>query len=606
MTRLHLIPLAPLLGAAICLVGARALRRTTVHVVACGSVLSAFLFSISAFVAIRHGGELREDAFTWIAAGDLRVGAAFLFDHLSGTLALVITGVGFLIHVYSTGYMHDDPSYARYFGYLNLFTGSMLVLVLADSLPLMFVGWEGVGACSYLLIGFWFHKQENADAGRKAFLVNRVGDAGFLLGIFVLWTFTGALDFAGLRANVDALGAPWLGGFSAATWAAALLFVGATGKSAQLPLYVWLPDAMAGPTPVSALIHAATMVTAGVYMVARLGFLYALAPAVLFAVAACGAATALYAATIGFAQTDIKRVLAYSTISQLGFMFLGVGAGEAEAGLFHLVTHAFFKACLFLGAGSVIHAMGGRQDVADMGGLRKKLPLTHATFLVATAAIAGVPPLSGFFSKDEILAAALHAHPALFAAGLLAAACTAFYMTRLYCLVFTGECRADAHVQAHLHESPPSMTIPLVVLAALAAVAGLPRLHFDPIVGGASVFATVVGVFVAARLYWGGAKPAARHFSATFPRLYSAVLHKYRVDEIYDFLLVRPLKGLAFVLHEVMDRRLIDGLGVHAGPQIASGLGWIARRLQNGDVQRYAALMAAGAAVIVYLALGGA
>jgi NADH-quinone oxidoreductase subunit L len=611
---LHWIPLLPLLGAAICLVGARRLPRALVHLAAVGSVGAAAVVAAHA-ATVLHGAQprvLHESVYPWIASGDLRVPVALLFDPLSATMTLIVTFVGFLIHVYSMGYMREDPCFARYFGYLNLFTGSMLVLVLADSLPLMFVGWEGVGACSYLLIGFWFDKSENASAGKKAFIVNRIGDLGFLLGMFLIWSFAGTLDFGALHQKSDALLQTWRGQ-SVATWAALLLFVGACGKSAQLPLYVWLPDAMAGPTPVSALIHAATMVTAGVYMVARLHFVYMLSPLAMTVVAVVGAATALFSATIGFAQTDIKKVLAYSTVSQLGFMFLGVGSGAFSAGIFHVFTHAFFKACLFLGAGSVIHALHGRQDVAEMGGLRRPMPLTHATFLVSTAAIAGVPLLSGFFSKDEILVAAFARHWALGAVGIVAAACTAVYMTRLYCLTFTGASRADEHTRAHLHESESTMTGPLLVLGLGAIGAGylgwflrgwlaLPEPPEGPHVLAMvlSILASGAGIAAGVLCYWGGERAPVARLVAAAPWLYSAVHARYMVDELYDAVAVRPTKKLALFCHEMLDRRLIDGLGVHIGPWFADRLGAIARLCHNGDVQRYIAAVALGATVLLW------
>ena len=604
----------PLLGAAICLIGARQLPRAIVHLVAVGSVGAAAMVAAHAAWELWHSEPrvLHQTVYSWISSGSLRVPVALLLDPLSATMTLVVTFIGFLIHVYSMGYMREDACFARYFGYLNLFTASMLILVLADSLPLMFVGWEGVGACSYLLIGFWFDKSENASAGRKAFIVNRIGDLGFLLGMLLLWTVAGTLEFAGLSSNAGALAQGWRGQ-SVATWAALLLFVGACGKSAQFPLYVWLPDAMAGPTPVSALIHAATMVTAGVYMVARLHFVFALSPLAMDVVAGIGAFTALFAATIGFAQTDIKKVLAYSTVSQLGFMFLGAGSGAFSAGIFHVFTHAFFKACLFLGAGSVIHALHGRQDVAEMGGLRRPMPLTHATFLVSTVAIAGVPPLSGFFSKDAILVAAFAKAWWLGAVGLCAAACTALYMTRLYCLVFTGASRADEHTRAHLHESESTMTGPLVVLGLGAMSAGLLGHFFEHglglpdapegprgLVAALSIAAAAAGIAAGVLLYWGGQRAPVARFVDALPWLYRAVHAKYRVDELYDAVVVRPLKFLALVCHETFDRRLIDGLGVHIGPWFVDRAGGLMRLCHDGDVQRYVAAMALGATLLLW------
>ena len=486
LEKAYLVPLFPLIGFLLNGLAGGRYSRKLAGLIGCTTIGLSFLASLSAFAGLLGlpAGErvVISHVYSWITAGAFNVDLAFRFDPLSIVMALVVSGVGFLIHVYSVGYMHDDPGYSRYFAYLNLFAAMMLTLVLADNLLLMFVGWEGVGLCSYLLIGFWFEKKTAADAGKKAFIVNRIGDFGFLLGIFLIfWTVgrtTGVwtLAFGPLRDTI-AVNAGLLGvGFFTVT--GLLMFLGATGKSAQLPLYVWLPDAMEGPTPVSALIHAATMVTAGVYMIARLSFIYVHSATALMVVAVVGAATALFAATMGTAQNDIKRVLAYSTISQLGYMFMAVGVGAFAAGIFHLMTHAFFKALLFLGAGSVIHAMSGEQDMRKMGALRKALPLTYGTMLVATLAIAGIPGLSGFFSKDEILwkASGLdgsgYGHMALWVIGALTAAMTAFYMFRLFFLTFFGESRVSKEAGSRLHESPRIMTVPLVILAVLALAGG--------------------------------------------------------------------------------------------------------------------------------------
>jgi len=458
------------------------LGEKAVAAVGIGTVAGSFIIALTSVLHLRSvdGGVVTDRVYPWFQSGDLRVQVNFLFDHLSAVMALVVTFVGGLIHLYSAGYMHGDRGYYRYFAFLNLFTFSMLTLVLGDNVLLLFVGWEGVGLCSYLLIGFWFTDREKAVAGMKAFITNRIGDFGFLAGLFALWWYLSAhgvhtVNFYALAQSVHLLEGDTIFGISVLTFIGIALFVGATGKSAQIPLYVWLPDAMAGPTPVSALIHAATMVTAGVYMIARMSFLYSIAPAALAVVAVVGAATALFAATIGITQTDIKKVLAYSTVSQLGYMVLGVGVGAFAAGIFHLMTHAFFKATLFLCSGSVIHAMSGEQDMRKMGGLRKYMPITFATMLIATLAIAGIPGLSGFFSKDEILWFAFssdHGHWGLWIVGFLAAGITAFYMFRLIFLTFYGECRADEKTKHHLHESPRSMTIPLVILAFLSIVGG--------------------------------------------------------------------------------------------------------------------------------------
>ena len=478
-----LIPLLPLAGAAALALGGAPLQRRygkgPVGLIACGTVALSFLLSVVAFVQLlglepehRVPG-LLANVLRWIHVGDLHVDLAFAVDPLSAVMILVVTGIGGLIHVYATGYMHEDAGYWRFFAYLNLFTFAMLTLVLGDNLLLMFVGWEGVGFCSWGLIGFWHKELPNTTAGNKAFIVNRVGDFGFVLGVLLLFARFGSVDFQEVARAVSGLSPE--AAFGTISWITLLLFIGATGKSAQIPLYVWLPDAMAGPTPVSALIHAATMVTAGVYMIARLNFLFSMAPETLALVAVIGAATALLAATIALAQNDIKRVLAYSTVSQLGYMFLAMGVGAYAAGIFHLMTHAFFKACLFLGAGSVIHAMGGEQDMRKMGGLWPHLPATSRTFLVATLAIAGCPLLAGFFSKDEIL---WQAWSSTFGSGLLwvvavlVAGMTAFYMFRQVFMVFFGECRADHETQHHLHESPPVMTVPLWLLAGGAILAG--------------------------------------------------------------------------------------------------------------------------------------
>jgi NADH-quinone oxidoreductase subunit L len=585
---------------------------------------------------------IHEKAYTWIEAGSFKVDLAFTFDALSAVMCIVITFVGFLIHVYSTGYMAHEPRYAAYFGYLNLFTGAMLLLVLGDNLVVMFIGWEGVGLCSYLLIGFWFEQEANASAGRKAFVVNRIGDFAFLLGMFLIYWAVESLAFADIRANAARFEGTFLLGERYGLYCGLLLFIGACGKSAQIPLYVWLPDAMAGPTPVSALIHAATMVTAGVYMVARLSFLYATSTTVMAIVAAVGALTALVAALIAFAQTDFKKVLAYSTVSQLGFMFVGVGVGAYAAGIFHLVTHAFFKAGLFLAAGSVMHAMGGSGDITKMGGLRKQLPWTHMAFFVYWLAICGVPLFSGFFSKDEILAGAFAAHgegwapwfgEALWVALSLAAVGTAFYMSRLYFLVFAGECRADAETKAHIHESPRSMTIPLLVLAGFTVVLGLlglPHSLHPPwlqlpewlapsvkqgvaghvgagttyaLMGIATVLA-VGGIALAWKLYGNGPSEKVQRMTAAGAG--AAVLRwvrdKLYVDELYDALIVRPFRKLSELVFEIVDRFLIDTVLVSGSARIVDLVGRIVRSLQNGYVQRYLVAVVLGAAAILALA----
>ncbi len=501
MAWLWLIPLAPLVTSALCGAIALATRnaaappRRLVGWLACLGPGLSFALSLLAWAELRGlmpvGRMLSQTLYRWFDSGVLQLDVGLVIDPLSALMLLFVTGVGTLIHVYSTGYMHADRGFVRYFAYLNLFMFAMLVLVLADSLPVLFIGWEGVGLCSYLLIGYWFDDPAKAAAGKKAFVVNRIGDFGVLIAMFlVFWTLQGvgaaSLSFATMQRHTEAF-TP-----AVATAVCLLLFLGAAGKSAQIPLYVWLPDAMAGPTPVSALIHAATMVTAGVYLVARMHFLFALSPLASTIVAVVGAATALLAATIAVAQNDFKKVLAYSTVSQLGYMFVGVGVGAYGAGIFHVFTHAFFKACLFLGSGAVIHALHDEQDIRRMGGLRRKMPLTFATFVIATLALAGMPPLAGFFSKDHILWEALSKPnavvpwlpPVLWAVLVMAALCTAFYMWRLVVLVFLGSYRGDAHTYDHAHEAPPSMAMPLVLLAAGSLLVGL--LGVPHILGGSN------------------------------------------------------------------------------------------------------------------------
>ena len=630
---LRWIPLLPLFGVAVHVFAGRRLSRNAVGTIACAVVGGSFLLSLRAFSELRAAGEgavLVDYAYQWISAGSFSVSATFGFDALSAVMCMVVSGVGFLIHVYSTGYMGHDPDYARYFAYLNLFTASMLVLVLADSLPLMFVGWEGVGLCSYLLIGFWYTDPEKASAGKKAFVVNRIGDAGFILGMALLFWALAEAGMPTLRFAVVNQHAAELGG-AVATAAALLLFVGATGKSAQIPLFVWLPDAMAGPTPVSALIHAATMVTAGVYMVARLHGLYEAAPDAMAVVGTIGALTAVGAASIGIAQNDIKKVLAYSTVSQLGYMFLALGVGAFAAGIFHVVTHAFFKALLFLGAGSVIHALHEEQDIRQMGGLRAKMPITSVTFLVATLAIAGIPGLSGFFSKDEILASAFaEGHYVLWGLGLFGAALTAFYMTRLLTLTFYGDYRGDDERWSKAHESPPSMTFALVVLAVLAAVGGylgVPHAlgghnrfgaFLAPAVGhhelhlGLGTEYTLMGlsVAVAAGAMWFAWK--LYRFGPLFDAVladklagfYRALQSAYYVDAAYRRTVVEPIVAGSNWLWRRIDVAVIDGLvnGVASGCRAVSD-SW--RRWATGNAQEYAlSLMVGVLALVVALAAG--
>ncbi|MBI3247498.1 MAG: NADH-quinone oxidoreductase subunit L [Deltaproteobacteria bacterium] len=610
---LRYIPLFPLIGVLFNIFLGHRLGRKAVNLVSPGAVFLSFLVSLHALWNLPDEGKLVDTMWLWISSGTLHVDFALQMDQLSALMSLVVTGVGFLIHVYSTGYMAHDHDVARYFAYLNLFTISMLLLVLGENLLLLFVGWEGVGLCSYLLIGFWYTDDAKASAGKKAFIVNRVGDAGFLLGMFLLfWTLgesgVWTLSFSTIQQHVAAVPA------DVATIICLLLFVGAAGKSAQIPLYVWLPDAMAGPTPVSALIHAATMVTAGIYMIARLNFLYALSPTALSVVATVGAATAFFAATIGLVQTDIKKVLAYSTVSQLGYMFLALGVGAYTAGVFHLMTHAFFKALLFLGAGSVIHGMSDEQDITKMGGLKSKMPVTFWTFFIACLAIAGVPGLSGFFSKDLILEEAYASplgSPTLWLVGTLGAGMTAFYMFRLLFVTFFGENRSSHEVQHHIHESPASMTVPLAILAVLSVVGGyIPLLHFlSPMFGGhheaevpslVKYLPTVVGIGGIALAYvMYVLNPAiAESAASSLSAFHKLLFNKYYVDEIYDAVIVRPIAGISNWLWQVWDAIVIDGT-VNGAAHTMQANGSLLRLWQNGNVQNYALSFLIGAMAIL-------
>ncbi len=601
--------------------------RGAVNVVGPGVMFAAFGVATWAFLtllAMPPGGALAVHLWGWIEAGKFHTEFGLRLDALSGVMVMIVTGVGALIHLYSVGYMAHDEDFARFFTYMNLFAFSMLILILANNLLMMFVGWEGVGLCSYLLIAFWYTNPQYAYNGRKAFVVNRIGDAGFLLGIFTIVATLGAhgvwtLDFVELRQHAALLGG------AAATAAGFLLFIGATGKSAQIPLYVWLPDAMVGPTPVSALIHAATMVTAGVYMIARLGFIYTMAPSALALVATIGAVTALFAATIAIVQPDIKKVLAYSTISQLGYMFLGVGSGAYASGIFHVMTHAFFKGLLFLCAGSVIHALGGEQDMNKMGGLRRRLPITFWTMFIATLAIAAVPPFSGYFSKDLILEAAYDSgHSWLWFLGVITAGLTSFYMFRLIFMTFFGESRVDSEKEHHLHESPAVMTIPLIVLAILAMVGGWVNLPegllwgnafvrfltpavgaFKPIVEASpsslslvASIASALGIALAYLFYL--RLPGVPMLLAwRLQDLYNLLLNKYYIDQLYNFIVTRPLFWVSNnVLNRAIDSFAIDGAADGAGLAVQTS-GQIARRAETGNVQHYAFVYLLGALGIV-------
>lgn len=617
-----LIPLLPLIGFLINGLFRKQLSKSLTSLIGCGVVLGSFVVSLLIFLQVKQGHTAVVNLFDFISVGKLSIPFSFQVDQLSSIFLLIITGVGFLIHVYSASYMHEEEGqhFARYFAYLNLFVFSMLLLVLGSNYVIMFIGWEGVGLCSYLLIGYWFKNTEYTNAARKAFVMNRIGDLGFLLAIFWLVgklgtvTFstpehTGVLDLFSKLSNTDLTGITLL------------LFVGATGKSAQIPLYTWLPDAMAGPTPVSALIHAATMVTAGIYMIARSNILYTMAPYTSHVVAIIGLATAVFAATIALKQNDIKKVLAYSTVSQLGYMFLGLGVGAYTGAVFHVMTHAFFKALLFLGAGSVIHAMHHEQDIRKMGGLKKYLPVTHITFLLGCIAIAGIPPFSGFFSKDEILAAAYGANKVYWIIGVITAGMTAFYMFRLYATTFLGQFRGGEQLHGHHpHESPAAMTIPLVVLAILSVIGGwigipevlMPNAHslehfLDPIFAesakhahahhldhnteymlmGVSVGIAVIAIFYALGRF-------SKRPELGEPTGFGKVLaNKWYVDELYNFIIAKPLNWLGKFLNSFVERDVIDWT-VNGVGRIISYSSRQVRLLQSGQVGSYVLLMVLG------------
>ncbi|MFQ5614323.1 MAG: NADH-quinone oxidoreductase subunit L, partial [Anaerolineae bacterium] len=618
---------APLAGVLINGLFGRWLGKTVAGVLGSLLVLVSFVVGLLVFAQVPGLAHHRATVhlWTWAAIGDFSVDLNLLVDPLSMLMVLVVTGVGFLIHVYAVGYMDHDQRVPRFFTYLNLFIASMLILVLSDNYLGLYVGWELVGFCSYLLIGFWFFKPEAADAGKKAFIVNRIGDFGFALGVFLIWSAFGTLNFQAVFEAAPQLQPALQGTIALIT---ALLFVGAVGKSAQIPLYVWLPDAMEGPTPVSALIHAATMVTAGVYMIARSHILYALAPQVSLVVAFTGGLTALYAATIALAQFDLKRVLAYSTISQLGYMVMAVGVGAYASGLFHLVTHAFFKALLFLAAGSVMHALHDVIDIRRMGGLKARMPVTHVTFVIGGLALAGFPLLSGFFSKDEILARAFAfapqiapwAGPVLYLIGLVTALLTAFYIFRAIFVAFYGQPR-DRELYDHAHENPPVMTAPLWILAALSVVGGLlglpaglglpnwiegwleptfegletalaihpPHLAAPTEVGLLAVSSAValLGIGLAYLVYVRSPHIPVQA-AARFPALYNLLARKYYVDEIYEALFVRPGRGLARFSAGVIDKGLIDFVLVDGSARLVRGLGGLLGKLQSGYLRHYA------------------
>ena len=599
-----LIPLLPFLGFLINGLGRKYLSKGLVSIIGCGTVLASFVISMMIFFNKDYSVI---SYFDFINVGSLKIPFAFQIDQLSTLFLLIITGVGFLIHVYSAAYMHEEKGehFARYFSFLNLFVFSMLLLVMGANYVIMFIGWEGVGLCSYLLIGYWFKNIDYTKAAKKAFVMNRIGDLGFLLAVFWLISKLGTTSFSDVFANVDKLSSGDITGISL------LLFLGATGKSAQIPLYTWLPDAMAGPTPVSALIHAATMVTAGIYMIARSNALYSLAPTTLNVVAIIGAATALFAATIAMKQNDIKKVLAYSTVSQLGYMFLALGSGAYVAAVFHVMTHAFFKALLFLGSGSVIHAMSGQQDIRFMGGLKSKLKITYLTFLIGCLAIAGIPPLSGFFSKDAILLAAFEHNKILYIIGVLTAALTAFYMFRLLYITFFGSFRGTEEQRLHVHESPAAMTIPLIVLAVLSIVGGfvgvpevfvhggerlsqflspvIPAFHAEvshsteiTLMGLTTVIA-IVAILIAWYRY--------KNYREDQPSAFGKLLeNKWYVDELYDSVIVRPINKLGAIANRYFERSGIDAL-VNGVGRLVNYSSRQMRWLQSGQVGSYVLLM---------------
>jgi NADH-quinone oxidoreductase subunit L len=640
---LWLIPILPLAGAAINGFLGKKSSRTAVSAV--GLVFSGAAFAWALSVAVRFSSvdlPYQEFVAHWIRSGNFSADFALYLDQLSLVMLLVVTGVGFLIHIYSVGYMWDDPSYYRFFSYLNLFMFFMLTLVLANNYLVMFIGWEGVGLASYLLIGFWFTKDSAASAGKKAFIVNRIGDFGFLIGLFLIIQHFGSLNFTQVFAQVGPI-APETGGAGLFTAIGILLMVGACGKSAQIPLYVWLPDAMEGPTPVSALIHAATMVTAGVYMVSRSHMIFERAPMALTVVAVIGTLTALFAATIGITQTDIKKVLAYSTVSQLGYMFMACGVGAFSAGIFHLMTHAFFKGLLFLAAGSVIHAVGGEQDMRKMGGLRSYIPWTFMTMGIATLAIAGIPPLAGFWSKDEILWQAYsssHGSWVFWLIGVITAFLTSFYMFRLLFMTFFGDYHGaqvdehghgshahghDDHGHGEPHESPMVMLVPLMILALLSVIGGLVGIgnrfeHFlAPVFGsgavteaageaasrgtelllmGISVAVAFLGLFLAYVLYISQPQ-LPRKIADSLNGFYTAVLNKYYVDELYAKLFVKPLvDGSTSILWQGVDRKVIDNTVDNAADgarQVSDEV----RHMQSGNLRSYAGWIAAGSALVI-------
>ena len=629
---LLLVPLLPLLGFLVNGIFGKGLSKTVSGLIGCSTILIAFLVSLMAFMELQGSSKKQFliPVFQWMHAGILNIPINIYFDPLSSLMILIITGVGFLIHWYSTSYMHEDEGFSRFFAYLNLFVFFMLILVLGSGYVSMFIGWEGVGLCSFLLIGFWFKNTEYNEAAKKAFVMNRIGDLGFLMGIYMLFATFGSLEYQDINkslvsslSSIPERNLVFIGIF---------LFIGAIGKSAQIPLFTWLPDAMAGPTPVSALIHAATMVTAGIYMVIRSNILYSLIPGVQEFISIIGVLTLLLGALIALTQNDIKKILAYSTVSQLGYMFLGLGSGAYSSSLFHVFTHAFFKALLFLGAGSIIHAMGGEQDIRKMGNLRKKMPITYISMFIGTLAIAGIPPFSGFFSKDAILSHVFETNKVLWVLGVLGAAFTTFYMFRMLFITFFGQFRGTDHQASHLHESPWAITLPLLILAFLATFSGflgIPEflvphanrfdaflspviqhagsvLHEVPELSGSMEWIltgiTLAVVIISLGVSWVSFGKGQVPQSDDQPRNFLSNLsyRKFYVDEVYNFLIVQPLNWLSVFFYKIIDRKWIDGLvnGIgHDMILISSGT----RKWQNGNVGTYLLMMVAG--IILFLAL---
>ncbi len=625
-----LIPFLPLIGFLINGLGRNQLSKTLSGFIGSGVILASFFLSIFVFFQVKSGNTHVAHYFDFINTIALKVGFDFQIDQLSSLFLLIITGVGFLIHVYSTSYMHEEESnnFAKFFAYLNLFIFSMLLLVMGGNYIIMFIGWEGVGLCSYLLIGFWFKDNSNNDAAKKAFIMNRIGDFGFLLAVFWMIAKLGTTDYHDVFSNIDKLSLFDITGITL------LLFVGATGKSAQIPLYTWLPDAMAGPTPVSALIHAATMVTAGIYMIARSNILFTMAPFTQSLIAVIGLATAFIAATIALKQNDIKKVLAYSTVSQLGYMFIALGVGAYTGAVFHVMTHAFFKALLFLGAGSVIHAMGGEQDMRNMGGLKKHMSITHITFLLGCLTIAGMPPFAAFFSKDQILAAAFESNPVYWVVGVITAFMTAFYMFRLYGMTFLGKFRGTHEQEHHLHESPSAITLPLIILAVLAVIGGwigIPEIFMhgsdrleaflEPVFSKSNELSasihpqhglshtteyalmavSVIGALIALMYAWNKYGKYQKS-SAEETGIGKVLANKWYVDEFYNAIIVKPIQSIAGVLNSVVEKKAIDGFVNGVGKAVNYSSRQI-RLLQNGQVSSYMLMMVVATLILFIIQL---